>query len=45
MLILYTVDNQEITIQNDRNEITITKDEFQKLFRVGYCFTCHRCKE
>ena len=44
MLILYTVDNQEITIQSDRNEITITKDEFQKLFRVGYAFTIHACQ-
>ena len=39
------VDNQEITVQNNRNEITITKDEFQKLFRVGYCFTCHSVQE
>ena len=38
------VDNQEITIQNDRNEITITKDEFQKLFSVGYAFTIHACQ-
>ena len=35
------VDENEITIQNDRNEITIESSDFQKLFRVGYCFTCH----
>ena len=35
------VDENEIKIQNERNEIIIQKDEFQKLFRVGYCFTCH----
>ena len=34
----------EITIQNDRNEITIQKDDFQKLFRVGYSFTVHSCQ-
>ena len=35
------LEKNEITIQNDRNEIIIQKDDFQKLFRVGYCFTCH----
>ena len=38
------VDNQEITIQNDRNEITIESSEFQKLYSVGYSFTIHACQ-
>ena len=37
------VDNQEITVQNSRNEITIESSDFQKLFRVGYAFTIHAC--
>ena len=39
--IVTKINTQEITIKIDGNEITIQKDEFQKLFRVGYCFTCH----
>jgi hypothetical protein len=35
------INTQEITFKIDGNEIIIQKDEFQKLFRVGYCFTCH----
>ena len=35
------INTQEITFKIDGNEITIQKDDFQKLFRVGYCFTCH----
>jgi ATP-dependent exoDNAse (exonuclease V) alpha subunit len=38
------VDNQEITVQNNRNEITIDSSDFQKLFRVGYAFTIHACQ-
>jgi ATP-dependent exoDNAse (exonuclease V) alpha subunit len=33
-----------MTINNDRNEIIIAKDDFQKLFRVGYAFTTHSCQ-
>jgi ATP-dependent exoDNAse (exonuclease V) alpha subunit len=32
---------REIIIKNDRNEIKIKADEFQKLFRIGYAFTTH----
>jgi signal peptidase I len=32
---------REIIINNDRNEIKIKADEFQKLFRIGYAFTTH----
>ena len=32
---------KEIIIKNDRNEIKIKSDEFQKLFRIGYAFTTH----
>ena len=32
---------KEIIIKNDRNEIKIKADEFQKLFRIGYAFTTH----
>jgi 5-methylcytosine-specific restriction enzyme A len=32
---------KEIIIKNDRNEIKIKTDEFQKLFRIGYAFTTH----
>jgi GTPase SAR1 family protein len=35
---------KEMTINNDRNEIIIAKDDFQKLFRVGYAFTTHSCQ-
>ncbi len=35
------VDENEIVIQNYRNEIIIQKDDFQNLFSVGYCFSCH----
>ncbi len=38
------VDNQEITVQNNRNEVTIESSDFQKLFRVGYAFTIHACQ-
>ena len=38
------VDNQEMTIQNNRNEIIIQKDDIQKLFRVGFAFTIHACQ-
>ena len=34
----------ELIIKNDRNEIKIKADEFQKLFRVGFAFTCHSCQ-
>ncbi len=34
-------DTRELTIKNDRNEIVIGADEFQKLFRIGYAFTTH----
>ncbi len=27
---------KEITVKNDRNEVIIDKDDFQKLFRVGF---------
>jgi ATP-dependent exoDNAse (exonuclease V) alpha subunit len=33
--------NKELTILNDRNEIVINADQFQKLFRIGYAFTTH----
>jgi len=33
--------SNEIIIKNDRNEIKIKADEFQKNFRIGYAFTCH----
>jgi len=36
--------NNEIIIKNDRNEIKIKADEFQKLFRIGYAMTCHSCQ-
>jgi ATP-dependent exoDNAse (exonuclease V) alpha subunit len=36
--------DKEITVKNDRNEVTISKDDFQKLFRVGYAFTTHSCQ-
>jgi 5-methylcytosine-specific restriction enzyme A len=41
--IIKKVDNKakEIIIKNDRNEIKIKADEFQKLFRIGYAFTTH----
>jgi hypothetical protein len=32
---------KELTIKNDRNEIVVGADEFQKLFRIGYTFTTH----
>jgi hypothetical protein len=32
---------REIIIKNDRNEIKIIADEFQKLFRIGYAFPTH----
>ena len=35
---------KEIIIKNDRNEIKIKADEFQKLFRIGYALTCHSCQ-
>jgi nitrogen regulatory protein PII-like uncharacterized protein len=38
------VDNQEITVQNNRNEVIIESSDFQKLFRVGYAFTAHSCQ-
>ena len=40
-MLLLKFNTQEITIRIHGNEITINKDDFQKLFRVGYCFTCH----
>ena len=36
--------DKEITVKNDRNEVTINSSEFQKLFRVGYAFTTHSCQ-
>ncbi len=33
------LEKKEMTINNDRNEEIISKDNFQKLFRVGYAFT------
>jgi len=33
--------DKELTIKNDRNEIVINADQFQKLFRIGYAFTTH----
>ena len=36
--------DKEITVKNDRNEVIISKDDFQKLFRVGYAFTTHSCQ-
>ncbi len=38
------ITKKEITINNDRNEVIIAKDDFQKLFRVGYVFTTHSCQ-
>ena len=35
------INAQEITFKIDGNKITIQSSYFQKLFRVGYCFTCH----
>ena len=32
---------RHITIKNDRHEIVIGVDDFQKLFRIGYAFTTH----
>ena len=32
---------KELNIKNDRNEIVIGADDFQKLFRIGYAFTTH----
>jgi hypothetical protein len=34
----------ETTLRNDRNEVIIDKDDFQKLFRIGYAFTAHSCQ-
>ncbi len=33
-----------MTIKNDRNEVMISKNDFQKLFRVGYALTTHSCQ-
>jgi len=35
------IQSKELTIKNDRNEIVIGADDFQKLFRIGYAFTTH----
>ena len=35
------IDARHLTIQNDRNEIVIHAENFQKLFRIGYAFTTH----
>jgi hypothetical protein len=35
---------KEMTVKNDRNEAIISKDDFQKIFRVGYAFTTHSCQ-
>ena len=35
------IDVRHLTIQNDRNEIVIHAENFQKLFRIGYAFTTH----
>ena len=35
------IDTRHLTIQNDRNEIVIHAENFQKLFRIGYAFTTH----
>jgi ATP-dependent exoDNAse (exonuclease V) alpha subunit len=35
------LEKKEMTINNDRNEVIISKDDFQKLFRIGYAFTTH----
>jgi ATP-dependent exoDNAse (exonuclease V) alpha subunit len=35
------INARHITIKNDRNEIVIGADDFQKLFRIGYAFTTH----
>ena len=35
------LEKKEMTINNDRNEVIISKDDFQKLFRIGYVFTTH----
>ena len=28
-------------MKNDRNEVTVHAENFQKLFRIGYAFTTH----
>ena len=35
------LEKKEMTINHDRNEVIISKDDFQKLFRIGYVFTTH----
>jgi ATP-dependent exoDNAse (exonuclease V) alpha subunit len=35
------INARHITIKNDRNEIVIDANDFQKLFRIGYAFTTH----
>jgi ATP-dependent exoDNAse (exonuclease V) alpha subunit len=35
------INTRHITIKNDRNEIVIHAENFQKLFRIGYAFTTH----
>jgi ATP-dependent exoDNAse (exonuclease V) alpha subunit len=35
------INARHITIKNDRNEIIIHAENFQKLFRIGYAFTTH----
>jgi ATP-dependent exoDNAse (exonuclease V) alpha subunit len=35
------INARHITIKNDRNEIVIHAENFQKLFRIGYAFTTH----
>ncbi len=44
LLVKLILQIKEITVKNDRNEVIISKDDFQKLFRVGYAFTTHSCQ-
>jgi ATP-dependent exoDNAse (exonuclease V) alpha subunit len=34
-------DTREITMKNDRNEIVVHAENFQKFFRIGYAFPTH----
>jgi ATP-dependent exoDNAse (exonuclease V) alpha subunit len=35
------INERRVTMKNDRNEVTVHAESFQKLFRIGYAFTTH----
>ena len=35
------INERHVTMKNDRNEVTVHAENFQKLFRIGYAFTTH----